>query len=108
MHLQDNYLFSQLPDADLLHMITAMARVTKQAGDIIIRQGHKGTEFFIMEKGQADVSPALLIPSEETRNWSLKMLTFHHLLPIPSSWPFRCLSMRIRCLNMDQVDALVI
>lgn len=54
--LQENYLFSQLTDADLDHMISAMARVAKNAGDVIIRQGDKGTEFFILEKGTADVS----------------------------------------------------
>lgn len=54
--LKENYLFSELTDGDLEQMIGAMTRVTKQSGDIIIRQGHKGTEFFVLEKGHADVS----------------------------------------------------
>lgn len=54
--LKENYLFSELTDGDLEQMIGAMTRVTKQPGDIIIRQGHKGTEFFVLEKGHADVS----------------------------------------------------
>lgn len=53
--MQGNYLFSELPDADLESTASAMKRVAKQPGDIIIRQGHKGTEFFILEKGRADV-----------------------------------------------------
>lgn len=36
-----------------------MRRVEKQPGDIVIRQGHKGTEFFVLEKGRADVSAYL-------------------------------------------------
>jgi hypothetical protein len=53
--LRKNYLFSDLEDVDIEHMIEVMSRVVKQPGDIIIRQGHKGTEFFVLEKGHADV-----------------------------------------------------
>jgi hypothetical protein len=53
--LKENYLFSELTEGDLEQMTGAMSRVSKQPGDIIIRQGHKGTEFFILEKGHADV-----------------------------------------------------
>ena len=52
---QGNYLFSTLPEADLESTCAAMRRVEKQPGDIIIRQGHKGTEFFVLEKGRAEV-----------------------------------------------------
>lgn len=53
--LKENYLFSELTEGDLEQMTGAMSRISKQPGDIIIRQGHKGTEFFILEKGHADV-----------------------------------------------------
>ena len=53
--LKGNYLFSELTEGDLEQMTGAMSRVCKQPGDIVIRQGHKGTEFFILEKGHADV-----------------------------------------------------
>jgi len=37
-------------------MTGAMARVSKNSGETIIKQGDKGTEFFILERGNADVS----------------------------------------------------
>eukprot|EP00624_Nannochloropsis_granulata_P002567 evm.model.NODE_2292_length_18822_cov_22.697163.4 len=53
--LKGNYLFLELTEGDLKQMTGAMSRVSKQPGDIVIRQGHKGTDFFILEKGHADV-----------------------------------------------------
>jgi hypothetical protein len=57
-------------------MISAMARVTKAAGEMIIRQGDKGTEFFILERGSADVrcqppllASLLLRPPRLTIEW---------------------------------------
>lgn len=54
--VQDHYLFAQLGEPDLSHMMEAMQRVNKGAGEGIIKQGDKGAEFYILEKGTADVS----------------------------------------------------
>ena len=109
--LRDNYLFSQLSDADLDHMISAMARVSKAAGETVIRQGDKGTEFFILEKGAADVlvndakvaeyqpgacfgelaliykakRAATIVTSVPCTLWSLDLSTFRRMLATASS-----------------------
>jgi CRP-like cAMP-binding protein len=109
--VQENYLFSELSDGDLEMMIGAMSRVSKNPGEAVIRQGDKGTEFYILERGTADVMvndakvaeygpaccfgelaliynakrAATIIATAPLTLWSLDLRTFRRMLATASS-----------------------
>jgi len=109
--LRDHYLFAQLSENDLDHMINVMQRVTKAPGEIVIRQGDKGQDFFILETGTCEIyvndnrvgdynpggsfgelaliynakRAATITASTNATLWSLDLRTFRRMLASASS-----------------------
>ncbi|CAM9441201.1 unnamed protein product [Chrysoparadoxa australica] len=52
--LKDHFLFAALEESSLNSCIDVMAPVTVAAGDDIIRQGDTGSEFYVLDSGEAD------------------------------------------------------
>lgn len=53
--MQDNLLFSCLDDEQKAKMIDVMYPVDKKVGDIIMKQGDEGDNFYVAESGEYDV-----------------------------------------------------
>eukprot|EP00195_Chlamydomonas_chlamydogama_P010756 CAMPEP_0202906016 /NCGR_PEP_ID=MMETSP1392-20130828/37031_1 /ASSEMBLY_ACC=CAM_ASM_000868 /TAXON_ID=225041 /ORGANISM="Chlamydomonas chlamydogama, Strain SAG 11-48b" /LENGTH=1079 /DNA_ID=CAMNT_0049594355 /DNA_START=194 /DNA_END=3430 /DNA_ORIENTATION=- len=51
----NNFLFSNLPEAQRLEVFEAFEKRIVKAGEVIIRQGDPGDHFYIVEAGQFDV-----------------------------------------------------
>ena len=50
--MEANFMFSSLNPLDKKKILEAVVPVQKQAGDVIIKQGDDGDNFYLVEKGQ--------------------------------------------------------
>lgn len=53
--LRDHFLFAQLTPADLASCVDVMGGIEVAAGEDIVVQGERGSRFFVMETGSAEV-----------------------------------------------------
>lgn len=57
--LREHFLFAQLAPTDLAGCVDVMGALEVAAGEDIVVQGERGSRFFVMESGSADVRVCL-------------------------------------------------
>ncbi|CAN0038153.1 unnamed protein product, partial [Discosporangium mesarthrocarpum] len=53
--LREHFLFSHLPEEEMEACVGVMKPHECGAGEVILRQGDRGTHFFVLETGAAEV-----------------------------------------------------
>ncbi|GMH97013.1 hypothetical protein TrST_g3469 [Triparma strigata] len=53
--LLSHFLFSRLPDAEIITLVDAMEKFTLKPGEVAIKQGDEGDYFYIVEEGTFDI-----------------------------------------------------